>query len=88
MFEWDSKKAAGNLLKHRVAFPDATAVFYDDMAITIVDPEAHEERFVTLGADPLNRILVVVYTWRGDRIRLISARRANRSERRQYQGEL
>jgi uncharacterized DUF497 family protein len=86
LFEWDSKKEAANRLKHRIGFADATYVLYDEMAITIFDPEAGEERFVTIGADPLNRILVVVYTWRGDRIRLISARRATRSERRQYQG--
>lgn len=83
-FEWDSLKAADNVRKHGVDFADAVGVLFDEMAITIVDANQTEERFVTIGADPLNRILVVVYTWRADRIRIISARRATRAERKKY----
>ncbi len=57
----------------------------DDFALMIPDPDPGEERFITLGMDPLGRMLVVIYTRRGDRARLISARRATRSERQQYE---
>lgn len=60
-------------------------VFADDLAITVNDERFDEERFITIGMDALGRILVVVYTWRGDEIRLISARTATRSERKQYE---
>jgi hypothetical protein len=70
-FEWDSFKAASNLKKHNVDFADATAVLNDDRAITIREHASGEELFVTLGMDALNRLLVVVYTWRVDRIRII-----------------
>lgn len=83
-FEWDPLKAADNVRKHGVDFADAVGVLFDEMAITIVDANQAEERFVTIGADPLNRTLVVVYTWRADRIRIISARRATRAERKKY----
>jgi uncharacterized DUF497 family protein len=84
-FEWDSFKAASNLQKHNVDFADATAVLDDDMAITIREHASGEERFVTLGMDVLNRLLVVVYTWRVDNIRIISARKATPRERYQYE---
>ncbi len=84
-FEWDKRKAALNLKKHGIDFSDAAAVFYDEMAITIPDAFVGEERFVTLGMDTLARILVVVYTWRGNRIRIISARKATPGERREYE---
>jgi uncharacterized DUF497 family protein len=63
-------------------------VLEDDAAITISDEHPNEERFVIIGLDALGRILVVVYTWRGDNIRLISARKATPRERQQYEGEL
>ncbi len=84
-YEWDPKKAASNLRKHKVDFADAVAAFEDDFAITIDDDEPREERFVTIGMDSLARIVVVVYTWRGSNIRLISARKAGAEERRQYE---
>jgi hypothetical protein len=59
-------------------------VLEDDRAITLRDDAYREERWVTIGIDPVARILAVVYTWRGDRIRIISARRATRKECRQY----
>jgi len=85
-FEWDPGKAATNLAKHGVHFADAVAVFDDDFALTIRDPYlGNEERWVTIGMDGLGRILVVVYTWRGEGIRLISARPATPREGRQYE---
>jgi uncharacterized DUF497 family protein len=84
-FEWDPRKADANLRKHGVDFADASLALEDEHAITIPDPaSALEERFVTVGMDPLGRVLVVVYTWRSETIRLISARKATRREARQY----
>jgi hypothetical protein len=83
--EWDREKAEANLAKHGVDFADAATVLSDDLALTRRDDHAGEERFVTLGVDALGRVLVVVFTWRGETVRLISARRANASERRQYE---
>ena len=83
--EWDDEKAASNQKKHGVDFADAATVLEDEAARTIPDDHSEEDRWVTLGMDALGRILVVVYTWRDEEIRLISARKANRSERRQYE---
>ena len=82
-FEWDERKARANIQKHRgVDFADAVAVFEDGTAVTIPDEDStEEERWVTIGTDGFGRLLVVVYTWRGTNIRLISARRATRRER-------
>ena len=83
--EFDPAKARANLRKHRVSFADAEQALRDPQAVTIEDPDSEgEQRFVTLGADTLGRILVVVYAFRGDRIRLISARKASKGEARQY----
>ena len=87
-FEWDAGKARANWRKHGVDFVDAVMALYDERALTLPDPAPDEERFVTLGLDAFGRILVVVYTWRDDRIRLISARKATARERRQYASEL
>jgi uncharacterized DUF497 family protein len=84
--EWDRRKQAANFKKHGIEFAHAFAVFTDPLAITIPDPDAEEERFMTTGADALGRVLSVIYTWRGNAIRLISARRATRKERRKYEG--
>ena len=83
--EWDPKKAKANVRKHGVSFADAVMVLYDDLAITIEDPRHAEQRFVTIGSDALGRVLVVVYAYRGDRIRLISARPMTARERRAYE---
>jgi uncharacterized protein len=86
-YEWDPDKAATNLQKHGISFADAVSVFSDEFALTMADEVADEERFVTLGMDAFGRLLVVVYTWRGEqRIRLISARKATGPERKQYEG--
>ena len=83
--EFDPSKAASNVRKHGVSFVDAEQALRDPLAVTIEDPDAEgEPRFVTLGMDSLGRILVVVYTHRGERIRLISARKASRGESEQY----
>lgn len=84
-FQWDPAKARLNLRKHAVDFADALGVFEDADALTALDPHPTEERFLTLGMDLLLRIVVVNWTWRGEDIRLISARRATPRERRQYQ---
>lgn len=83
-YEWDAVKAASNARKHGIQFADAVAVFFDPMAITIKDEDPDEERFVTIGTDFLLRVVVVVYTWRDDTIRIISARKASRAEREDY----
>ena len=84
MVEWDRQKAAVSRLKHGVRFADAVAVLADDLAITRLDDDPDEGRFATIGMGLLGRVLVVSYTWRGDEIRLISARRASPRERRRY----
>ena len=85
-YQWDPEKAASNLGKHGVDFADAVGVFEDEWALTIKDEVVEgEQRFATLGTDFLERLLVVVYTYRGATIRLISARRATRRERRAYE---
>ena len=84
-FEWDPAKAEENKRKHKIDFADVVGVFEDELAITIEDPDVEgEQRFITLGMDKLTRIVVVIYTYRGDDIRLISARKANKDEERQY----
>lgn len=83
--EFDPEKARANLRKHGVDFAHAEQSLRDPFAVTIEDPDARgERRFVTLGMDALGRVLVVVHTERGDRVRLISPRRASRGEREQY----
>lgn len=84
-YQWDSDKAAANLRKHGIDFADAVSVFADDLAITIPDERFDEERFIAVGMDAFGRVLVVVYTLRGDEIRVISARKATRREREQYE---
>jgi uncharacterized protein len=88
-YEWDEAKAATNLRKHGVDFADAALVLEDEHALTLSDLYSEdEERFVTTGHDPQGRLLVVAYTWRGECIRLISAREATRRERRDYESSL
>ena len=84
-FEWDFDKARANLRKHGVDFADAATVFDDPLAVTLPDEGEEEPRFVTIGSDAEGHLLVVVYAWRGDAIRIISAREATPMERRQYE---
>ena len=87
-FEWDPKKAASNLRKHKVSFEDAQTVFSDERALLVNDPDhsEDEERFVLLGLSSTMRLLVVVHCYRGadNVIRLISARKADADERSLY----
>ena len=87
-FEWDPKKAASNLRKHKVSFEDAQRVFSDERALLINDPDhsEEEERFVLLGLSSTMRLLVVVHCYRAadNVIRLISARKADAHERSLY----
>ena len=69
-FEWDPDKAASNFSKHGVRFAEAATVLEDEAALTMLDDDPDEERFVALGIGSMGRILVVVYTTRGDRIRI------------------
>jgi uncharacterized protein len=83
--EFDPVKAKLNFQKHKVSFAHAEQALRDPYAFTIEDPDSVGElRFVTLGMDSLGRVLVVVHTPRGERTRLISARKASRGETEQY----
>jgi uncharacterized DUF497 family protein len=84
-FEWDERKARANLRKHTVDFADAATVFEDDRAVTVAEDDPEEVRYVTIAMDALGRVLVVVYTMRGECIRIISARRATERERAEYE---
>lgn len=85
-FEWDPAKGRRNAAKHGVDFADAVIALSDDAAVTIPDPDSEDEdRFVSLGMDPNGRVLVTVFTHRGEKIRIMSSRKATRGERRQYE---
>jgi uncharacterized protein len=85
---WDIKKAALNIRNHGIEFSHAWTVLGDPMAVTIEDTRHGEQRFVTIGADILGRVLVVVYVYSGEEeIRMISARRASPREWRVYEEE-
>jgi hypothetical protein len=84
--EWDPNKESANITKHGVSFTNAVIVLEDDMAITIEDFHPDERRFVTIGRDDIGRILVVIYTYRGETIRIISARKATPKEIIIYEG--
>jgi len=85
-YEWDPAKNRANVAKHGVDLADAVAVFEDDLALTRPDPASRgESRFVTLGLDAFGRHLVVVFTERGARVRIISARLATKPERKAYE---
>lgn len=87
LFEWDTAKAKRNLGKHGVSFDEASTVFADPLALLMSDPDhsIEEERHVLLGMSNRSRLLVVAFAERPPRTRLISARRATRRERRQYE---
>ena len=91
-FEWDARKAAANLKKHHVSFEEAETAFLDEEALVIEDPDHSEaeDRFILLGLSAALRLLFVCHCVResGSRIRIISARRANRSEQEQYRERL
>jgi uncharacterized DUF497 family protein len=86
-FEWDPEKAASNVEKHGVEFLEATTVFADPLELTITDPDhsENEDRFISLGRSASGTVLVVSFTERENRIRVISARPATPRERREYE---
>jgi len=86
-FEWDLQKAEASFKKYGVRFSEAEPVFEDDYAITIADDESDpdEQRLVSMGTGVKGRVLVVVYCYRGENIRIISARLAEAQERSQYE---
>ena len=88
-FVWNPRKAAANERKHGVGFHEATTVLDDPLSVTISDPDHSEgeQRFLLLGLSNRRRLLVVAHSERGESIRIISARRANRRERRTYEEE-
>ena len=84
-FEWDPGKAAVNRRKHGVDFADGATILADDRLLTREDPTATgEQRFVSIGIGATGRLLVVIWCRRGEAIRIISARRANRWEQAEY----
>ena len=87
MFEWDQRKSWLNLKNHKVSFEEAMTVFMDALSLTINDPlhSDMEDRFVIIGVSIKKRLLVVVHTDRGEKIRIISARKANVKERKTYE---
>lgn len=87
LFEWDPRKAKRNILVHGVSFDEASTAFKDAMSLTIFDPlhSTHEDRLILIGNTHRNRLVVVVHAERGDRIRLISARKATKHERESYE---
>lgn len=88
-FEWDEQKAELNYRKHRVSFEEAQTVFRDPNSITILDSEhsIEEERYIDIGLSERGRILVVVYTERQEKIRIISSRKATTKEMQIYEQE-
>jgi len=89
-FEWDVQKARSNLSKHGVSFEAASTVFSDLASLTIPDPDHSltERRYITMGRAFNGKLLVVVHTVRGDNVRVISARRASRKERKSYEEDV
>lgn len=87
-YQWDPKKAVLNLRSHGVDFADAISALEDRWALTIKEHFVdREQRFATIGTDSLGRVVVVVYTYRDDDIRVISARKATKNERKSYEGK-
>jgi len=86
-FEWDAEKSASNRRKHGVSFEEATTAFADPRSLNQFDPDhsVDEDRYILLGKSQFDRILVVSYTDRPPRTRIISARLATRRERNQYE---
>jgi len=86
-FEWDPEKAAANAKKHGVEFSEAMTVFGDPLEATIADPDhfEDEQRFLSIGSSTASRLLVVAYTERAGRTRIISARESSAQERKHYE---
>jgi hypothetical protein len=88
-FEWDDEKAKSNLKKHGISFDEAATIFNDPRIATIADPDhsEDEERYVSIGMSVIMRLLSVIHTFRKERIRLISARKATKAEKKNYEND-
>lgn len=86
-FEWDEKKAKENIKKHRVSFEEAKTVFNDPLSVTIYDPDhsIDEYRYIDIGLSSKNRLIVVSYLEKGEKIRIVSSRKATKKEQRDYE---
>ena len=92
-FEWDKEKELKNIKKHGVSFEEASSIFYDDYAVQFYDKEhsvLKEDRFLILGVSNESRILMVCHCEResGDVLRIISARKATKNEKKSYKGDI
>jgi uncharacterized protein len=87
IYEWDPEKAKANLRKHRVSFEEAATVFLNPLAVTYPDPDhsGDEMREITVGHSARQRVIFLYHAQRRDRIRIIGARKATPTERRQYE---
>ena len=88
-FEWDAEKARSNLKKHGISFEEAATIFNDPKIATISDPDhsENEERYVSIGRSVIMRLLSVIHTFRQEGIRLISARKATKAEKKNYEND-
>jgi len=88
-FEWDNNKAKSSVLKHRISFDEAQTVFDDYFTVTIADEEHSfdEKRFITIGQSESGRIVLVCHTFEKGKIRIISARKPTKGERKKYEHE-
>jgi hypothetical protein len=86
-FEWDEKKANENLEKHGTSFDEAKTVFNDPFSVTIYDPDhsIDEHRYIDIGLSSKGRLIVVSYIERGEKIRIISSRKATKKEQKDYE---
>ncbi|MBW4472212.1 MAG: BrnT family toxin [Stenomitos rutilans HA7619-LM2] len=86
-FEWNPYKAESNAKKHGVKFEEASTVFNDSLSVTFPDPDhsVGENRYVIIGVSRFGQLLIVAHTDRGEKVRITSARKANRQERRFYE---
>jgi uncharacterized DUF497 family protein len=89
-FEWDQKKEAKNIRKHKVTFSEAATVLGDTLSTTVPDPDHSEEedRYITIGLSQRHRLLIVAHTERGERTRIISARLLTSAEREAYEEDI
>ena len=87
IYEWDPKKAKANLRKHKISFEEGASVFLDPLAVTYPDPDHSSDEFreITIGHSERTRIIFLSHTKRGDRTRIIGARKATPTERKQYE---
>ena len=88
-FEWDAGKSIENVRRHGVTFEEASTVFKDPLGLVVVDPDHSDEeaRYLLVGTSARQRLLVIAFTERSPRLRIISARLATRRERRRYEAQ-